>query len=376
MLASHGGDADLRSYSSLGNRDRDDAMEVIAFAREEGMIFHMKNEVEVAGRPAKLTDLSHPRKTDAGSILDPCGNLRVNGILAQDSAFTLALGARVGNYAACALAGRAGTGDAEKSLLIANLAAAVAGTAGGWPLARGGTGTLALLTSFVAADHYFLPNAEESFLEFQRNVLAEIGTALNPAAASSATTEHVSKAEKFAENIAEILEHTGIESSALRSCAAQSRMTVAVIHRALFRVGQNGVSLADFLEFLLRIRIVGISVRVVLQRKLTVRALEFDLTHRAGDTQNVVIVSFCVSRQKWPFLIQTTVLVGRNKCVIVHRLLEDVKPVLALVPGFRSCHSGRSGYEFSPRRVFAVPYFPGFLATFTIAGRSKRSLHL
>jgi hypothetical protein len=106
-------------------------MEVVAFAREERMILHVKDNIEVARRPAKLADLSRSREADAGSVLDPGGNLGVNGPLAQDSAFALALGAGIGNHRAGALACRAGTSDAEETLLIADLSAAIAGTARG-----------------------------------------------------------------------------------------------------------------------------------------------------------------------------------------------------------------------------------------------------
>ena len=151
----------------------------------------------------------------------------------------------------------------------------------------------------MAANRDFLFHAEESFLEFERQVFPKIGAALHPAPAASATAEHITEPKEFAKDVAEILEHTGIESGALRSCAAESGVAIAVVNGSFFGVGENGVSFADFFEPLFRIRIVRIAVGVVLQRKLAVRALEFDLSYRPGDAQNLVIVSFCVCRQKW-----------------------------------------------------------------------------
>jgi hypothetical protein len=274
-------------------------MKVIALARKERMILHVKVNVEVACRPAKLADFSRSREADAGSVFDPGGNLGVHGPLAQDSAFALALGARVGNHTAGALACRTSASDAEETLLIPDLSAAIAGAAGGWTFSGGRTRTLTILAGLVAADRDFLFHAEESFLEFEGHVFAEIGAALNPAAAASTTAEHIAETEELAEDVAEILEHTGIESGALRSCAAQSGVAIAVVNRSLFGVGEDGVSFADFFEPLLRVRIIRIAVGVVLQRKLAVRALEFDVSDRAGNAQNLVIVSFCVCRQKW-----------------------------------------------------------------------------
>ena len=273
-------------------------MEVIALSREERMILHVKDNIEVACRPAKLADFPRSREPDAGSVLDSGGNLCVNGTLAQDSAFALALGARIGNHIARALAGRAGTSDAEEALLIPDLPPAIAGTARGCPFSRGGTRTLTILAGLVAADCDFLLHPEECLLKFEGQVFAEIGTALHSAAAASATAEGIAKTKEFPEDVAEILEHTGIESGALRSCAAESGVAIAIVDGSFFRVGENRVSFADFFEPLLRVRIIGIAVGVVLERKLAIRALEFDLSDRAGDAQNLVIVSFCVCRQK------------------------------------------------------------------------------
>jgi hypothetical protein len=151
----------------------------------------------------------------------------------------------------------------------------------------------------VAADRDFLLHAEESFLKFESQVFAEIGAALYSAAAASAPAERIAETEEFAEDVTEILEHTGIESSALRSCAAEPGVAIAVVDGSFFGVGENCVGFANFFESLLRVRIIGIAVGVVLQRKLAVRALEFDVSDRAGNAQNLVVVSFCVCRQKW-----------------------------------------------------------------------------
>jgi len=281
-------------------------MEVIALARKERMILHVKDNIEVACRPAKLPDLPRSREANARSVFDSGGNLGINGALAQDSAFALALGAGIGNDVARALACRAGTSDAEESLLITDLSAAIAGTAGGRTFPGSGTRTLTFLASLVAAYCDFLFHAEESFLKLESQVFAQIGAALNAAAAPSATAEGIPEPEEFAEDVAEILEHAGVESGALRSCAAESGVAIAIVNRSLFGVGQDRVSFADFFKPLLRVRIIRIAVGVVLQREFAVRALEFDLSDRAGDAQNLVVVSLCVCRQKRPFLLSNS----------------------------------------------------------------------
>ena len=110
------------------------------------------------------------------------GNLGVNGALAQDSAFALALRAGIGNDASRALACGTSTSDAEETLLIPDLSAPLAGTAGSWTFSGGRTRTLTILASLVTADRDFLFHAEESFLKFERQVFAKIGAALHSAA--------------------------------------------------------------------------------------------------------------------------------------------------------------------------------------------------
>src|SRR5438045_7997447 len=181
-------------------------MEVIAFSGKERMILHVKDNIEVARRPAKLSDFTRSREANAISVLDSGGNLGVHGPLAQNSALALALGAGVANHAARALTCRASTSDAEETLLIPDLSAPLARTAGSWAFSGGGTGTLTILTRFVAAHRDFLFHAEERFLKFEREVFAKIGAPLHPAATASATSEHIADTEEFAEDVAEHLD--------------------------------------------------------------------------------------------------------------------------------------------------------------------------
>ena len=143
----------------------------------------------------------------------PGGNLGVDRALTQNASFALALRARIGDHAAGALARRTGAGNAEESLLIANLAASRAGAAGGWTFARRRAGAVAFLAGLVAADRDASLFPEERFFEFEREIFAQIGTALHPAAtAAAASAEQIAEAEELAEDVAEVLEDGGIES--------------------------------------------------------------------------------------------------------------------------------------------------------------------
>ena len=74
-------------------------------------------------------------------------------------------------------------------------------------------------------------------------------------------------------------------------------MAVAIIQRAFLGVGENRVSLGNFLKSLLRIRIIRIAIRMLLHGELAVSALQFNFGYRAAYAKHFVIVAFCVRGQ-------------------------------------------------------------------------------
>ena len=113
-------------------------MQVVALALKEGMLLHVQDDVEVARRAPEQPAFAVSGEADAGAVFHAGGNLRVHRALPQHAAFAFALGAGIGDHAARSLAGRTGARNAEESLLVANLAPALAGTAGDRRLARRG----------------------------------------------------------------------------------------------------------------------------------------------------------------------------------------------------------------------------------------------
>lgn len=215
VLAIHGGNAHIGSDGGLSDRNGDDTMQVVSFANEEGMLFYVQHDVQVAGRTSEGTDLAASGKTNARAIFHACGNFGVDRALAQNAAIALAFGARIGDDAARALTGGTGAGDAEKSLLVTNLAAPSAGTADGWSFAGGGARAATLLAGFVAANYDLSFGSEECLFEFDGEIFAQVGAALYTGAAASSSagaTKEVAKSEEVAEDIAEILEDRGIEA--------------------------------------------------------------------------------------------------------------------------------------------------------------------
>jgi hypothetical protein len=156
---------------------------------------------------------------------------------------------------------------------------------------------MAFSASFVTANGYAGLSAEHSFLELQRQVLPQIGAALHPAAPPSAAACAENVSEEFAKNVPKVLKHSRIESASRRESASHSGVTKAVIERSFLGVGEDGVGFAHFLKLLLGVGIVRVPVRMQLQSKFAVGALQLRFGHRPAHTEDFVIVTFCVCGQ-------------------------------------------------------------------------------
>src|SRR6185437_15775390 len=189
-------------------------------------------------------------------------------------------------------------GNAEESLLISNLPASSASATGCRSFAVCAARAFAGIALLKTAVGNLLLRSEDCFLKFDGDVFAQIGAALGTCTAASATAsaKDVAEPEELAEDVVEVLENAGIKA-ATSSRAPYARMPEPVIHASFFGVGQDGVSLATFLELFFRIRIIRIAVGMELQRQLAVRALDFLLARAPLDAEHLVIISFYVARQ-------------------------------------------------------------------------------
>src|ERR1700678_1021818 len=100
------------------------------------MLFHMQDYVEIARRAGKGTGFASAGKSDPRTVFHTGGNFRVDRALPQDATFASALWAWIGDHIAGSLTGGASAGNAEESLLVADLAPARARSAGSCTLAR------------------------------------------------------------------------------------------------------------------------------------------------------------------------------------------------------------------------------------------------
>ena len=129
------------------------------------MLFDVQDNIQVTSRAAELANFSRACEANASAVFYARRNLRIDRALPQNSAFTFALQAGIGDHATGSLARGTRARDAKESLLIANLTTPVAGAAGGRSFARGGTRSVALFTGLVPPHGHARLGAEKGLFE-------------------------------------------------------------------------------------------------------------------------------------------------------------------------------------------------------------------
>jgi hypothetical protein len=147
----------------------------------------------------------------------------------------------------------------------------------------------------MSSNHDLRFFAEYRFLKSQRQILAQVCASLSASATLASAAKEIAKAEEIPENVVQVLECAGIDSA---HSTADSGVTKAIVSGALVAVGEDGVRLAAFFELFFRVWIVGIAVRMILQRQFAVGALNFLLAGFAGNTQDFVVIAFYFTGQR------------------------------------------------------------------------------
>lgn len=304
VIAVEGGDLQRRSKCCLRKRNRHRAIQVFAFTFEEGVFLYVEDDVEISGWTTVRAGFALSAEANARAVFDARGHFDFNLAIAKRCPLPLALWAWIGHDGARSMARWTRSRDRKESLLITHLPAARATLACDWSFAGSGTRAIAGFTCFMATKLNFSGHTEGRFVELKGEVFTEVGSALRTSAAS-APTKNVG-AEEAAEQIAqvEILEDGRIDSSTKpAACTAYSSVPELVIALAFVLIHEDGIGFAAFLELLFGIRVIGIAVRMVLQREFAVRALDLAIARRAGDAEYFVIVTFGISGQSGPLLL-------------------------------------------------------------------------
>ena len=172
---------------------------------------------------------------------------------------------------------------------MAHLAGAVALGAGLGLAARGGAAAGAVGAGHVLGQGQGYLVACGGLLERDFQVVAQVGALHGTGTACAAGG---SKAEKVAEDIAEVGEDVFVAGKARTAHAAlHAGMTEAVIAGALFGVAQHVIGLGGFLELLFGFGITGVVVGMVAHGQLAVGFFDLLFAGVAFHPQNFVIVS-------------------------------------------------------------------------------------
>src|SRR5262249_29601525 len=156
----------------LGHGDGDHAVQIFAIALEEGVLLHMQDDIQVAGRAGVMSGLALSGKAHARAVLHSGRDFELKRLLHHNAALAPALLAGIGDDGACAAARRARARDAEEALLVAHLSAARALRTSGRRLPCRRAGAVTVGASFVTSDFDFGLDSEGGFLELERQVLA------------------------------------------------------------------------------------------------------------------------------------------------------------------------------------------------------------
>ena len=253
-------------------------------------------DVQIARRAAVCPGLAFARDAQAHPGVHARGNRHFNRVRSLDPSLPPAFRTAFLDHFSSALARRARARNREETLLIMQLAAALATRAR--LHARSGlrAGAMAGCAIFKARNFYLGLDAGGGIFERELQVVTQIRAALRartPAApASSSAAKNVLKAEDVAKYILKFVENCS-EIAGIKALSADSRVAIAVVSRALLGVGKNAVCLGRLAKQMFRLGLIlGIAVGVMLQRRFAIGALDLVAGRAAPHGENFVIIFF------------------------------------------------------------------------------------
>src|SRR3984893_10256741 len=260
-----------------GEAHRHFAAQVLTVALEDGMFAHVHFDIQVPGRTAVAPGFALARQSHAIAIVDSRGHLDRQLARAAHPALPEARVAGIADDGARPPATRTGLLQLEEALRDAHLPCATAGVAGGRSAALGRTAPVAYLAFREPRDFDLDLVTEHGLRQLQLQLVAQIGAAEHLWTAAAACP-----AEDVPEHITEdVAEGVAAESAAARAAARaglDAGVTVLVVGRPLMRVGQHLAGFLRLLEGLLRLPVVGITIRVILHREAPVGLLDLGLS--------------------------------------------------------------------------------------------------
>jgi hypothetical protein len=276
-----------------GETDGDFAIEVVLFAREDGMVLDLDEDVEVARRAAVFAGLAFAGETDAVAGVHARGDLDRQGLAFLDAALAVAGLARVLDDGAAAVAAGTGLLQGKETLLHADLADTVALRALHRTAALGGAGAVAGLAHRKGGHADLHRGAVHRLFQVDLQVVAQVRAAPHPRLLAAARPG--GGAEDVAEDIAEDVAEAAPRAATAPGARLDAGMAELIVGGAFARVGQYFIGLLGLLEILLGLLVVGIAVGVILHGEAPVGLFQFLVAGIAGHAQYFVVIAFCHS---------------------------------------------------------------------------------
>src|SRR5690554_5025748 len=144
----------------------------------------------------------------------------------------------------------------------------------------------------MSFDFYLLFYSLGNLREGQSEFYPQVGSSFGPSSPTTASEKRIKRAAtKYITELREYVFH--IHTTCTKTSSTHSLMAELVIALAFFRIAQNLISFRSLLEFLFRLGIVWVFVRMVLYRHFSIGFLDFILISIFCYIQYLVIISLC-----------------------------------------------------------------------------------
>jgi len=278
-----------------GNRNF--TIKIVAVPLEDFVLLNVYDDVKIALWPTANTGFAVARGTQPRSLADSGRNLQFNAGQFFHAPLTMTLPTRLLDDLSGAATARTCLRNLKESARTDHLPMAAAN--GTRDASR--TGLSAVTLTFIAGlqlrDFNFFFDAERRLLEPDLHVVTQIGTTLSilrtraraPKECLENAAADSAAAENFTENIERIMKTTAAET---RTSRGEGGVAETIVGRAFIRVDEDIVSFAELLKFFLGMGVIGIFVRMKLDRELAISALDFLLGNVVLNTENFIIIAF------------------------------------------------------------------------------------
>src|SRR6266568_1903436 len=211
-LGVQGRDFQVSSEGSLGERNRNRAVEIVPLPLEKRMLMNLQHHVKIARGPSVRSRLPFATDAKPRAVIHAGWNLQTQDFLLADPSFPMAVRASFPDHLSHTLALRACLAESKESLRMPDLSAASTSRTRHRLAALLGSRAMTGRAAFGARNLDFRLHAEDGFLEGDLKIITKIRATLGTRATSRSPPEEI--AEKVAEYILEISEYCRIRLEA------------------------------------------------------------------------------------------------------------------------------------------------------------------